>query len=332
MPSMHRASHPARAIGRRLALALPLALPAASLHAQPRGEIRPTRMIVPTPAGTSPDILARLVADGLSRRRGHPIAVENRTGAEGQIAAEAFVAAPRGEALFFSFGSLLTVVPLLYPRVPFDPDADFVAVGRAATDVQAFSVPAGAPIRSLAEWVAQARQQPAGSVTYFAAPGSPYLALRAFLHAHGIEATAVSYRGSPPALLDLAAGRISLVFSPVAPALPMAREGRVRVIATSGRERVPVLPDVPTSTEQGQPALLLDGPVGLFGWRGMPAAVAAELAVQMTELLADPAGVERVQALGMIPGATGPGAFAAELAEHRRRWAELVPAFGGPPA
>ncbi len=329
---MHRPAHPGCSIGRRIALALPLALAATPLSAQSRGEARPARMIVPAPAGTSPDILARLVAEGLSRRRGYPIAVENRTGAEGQIAAEAFVAAPRGEALFFSFGSLLTVVPLLYPRVPFDPDADFVPIGRGATDVQAFSVAATQPIRNLAEWIAQARGQPAGTLTYFAAPGSPYLALRAFLHAHGIEMTSVAYRGSPPALVDLAAGRISLVFSPVAPAIPMAHEGRVRVLATSGRERVPAMAEVPTALEQGVPGLLLDGPVGLFGWRGMPPSLVAELAAQMADVLAEPTSVERVRALGMIPGATGPEAFARELTEHRRRWAVLVPQFGGPPA
>ena len=329
---MHALSHSARRVGRRSALALPLALAARPLAAQPRGEVRPARMIVPTPAGTSPDILARLVAEGLSRRRGHSIAVENRTGAEGQIAAEAFVAAPRGEALFFAFGSLLTVVPLLYPRVPFDPDADFVPIGRGATDVQAFSVAATQPIQDLAGWIAHARGQPAGSLTYFAAPGSPYLALRAFLHGQGIEMTSVAYRGSPPALVDLAAGRISVVFSPVAPAIPMAREGRVRVLATSGRERVPVMSEVPTSLEQGAPGLLLDGPVGLFGWRSMPPALVAEFAAQMAEVLAEPANVERVRALGMIPGPSGPEAFATELAEHRRRWAVLVPQFGGPPS
>ena len=120
---------------RRIALGLGLAAVAGrAARAQPAGPFRPTRMIVPAPAGSAPDLAARLLAEGLARRRGHAIAVENRPGADGVLGAEAFAQARPGEALFFSFSGPVAVAPLMQDRLPYDPAADFVPLHATVTD------------------------------------------------------------------------------------------------------------------------------------------------------------------------------------------------------
>ena len=316
---------------RRAALGLSAAAIASAALRSPAaradGAPRPTRMIHPAAVGSAPDVAARLLAEALARRRGHPIAVEGRTGADGTLAAAAFAQAQPGEALFFTFSDVLTVAPLMHERVPYDPAADFTPVSVAADDFFAVSVGPATPARSLAELVALARDRP-GALNWYASPGTPYLAFRAFLRDAGIEMTYVSYRGAPPALLDLAAGRIHAALTPLAPALPLAREGRVRPLATTTGERPPAAPDLPTTAEAGMPSFRITGLLGLLGWRGMPDAVRDELSAQVRAAVAEPATAERFRAAGMAPRGSTPAEYAAELAESRARWAILAREFG----
>jgi tripartite-type tricarboxylate transporter receptor subunit TctC len=292
----------------------------------------PSRLVVPVPPGTSPDTAARLLAEGLSHRRGHPLAVENRTGADGTIGAAAFAQARPGEALFFGMADLLTVAPLAGDRLPYDPAGDFVPISSAATDFFVLSVPATLPVGTLAEFVgyAQARR----GELHWAGPArtAAYPAFRAFLHRAGLEMTFVAYRGGPQALLDLAEGRIQAVLSTLTAALGAARGGRVRMLATAARTRAPAVPDVPTTAEAGFPDFWVEGLLGLFGWRSMPATVRDELSAQTREVLTEPAIAARFGAAGMLARGSTPPAFAAEIAEHRTRWAALAREFGvGPP-
>ena len=210
---------------RRVLLAA-LATPAPQAAAQhAAAPYRPARMIVPLPPGSSPDVAARLFAEGLSRRRGHPIAVENRVGGIGAVASNAFLQAKPGEALFFGMGDLLTEAPLTRAGTPFADAAAFVPISTAATVFMAVSVPASLPVRSLGEFVRYARAQP-GALNWFAEPGTAlYLALNAFLRRAGIEAVFVSFSGlmmpelvqvarPPGALGPLAGSRCGLAPSP----------------------------------------------------------------------------------------------------------------------
>jgi tripartite-type tricarboxylate transporter receptor subunit TctC len=142
----------------------------------------------------------------------------------------------------------------------------------------------------------------------------------------------VSYRGTPSALVDLASGRIHAALMPLAPALPLVREGRVRLLAVTNRIRAAATPEVPTVAEAGAPALEMEGLLGLYGWRGMPEATRTELAFQAQQALSDPGVAERLRAAGMEPReASTPAAFAAELAAYRTRWAVLAREFGAKP-
>lgn len=320
---------------RRAALGLGAALGLVLAAGAPRPSASgPSRVVVPVPPGTSPDTAARLLAERLSRRRGHPLAVENRAGGDGTVGAAAFAQARPGEALFFGMADLLTVAPLAGDLLPYDPAADFVPVSSAATDFFVLSVPAAMPVRTLAEFVEHARAWPPGELNW-AGPArtAAYPAFRAFLHSAGLDMAFVPYRGGPQALLDLAEGRIQAVVSTLAAALGAARGGgRVRMLATAARARAPAAPELPTAAEAGFPGFWFEGLLGLFGWRGMPEAARDALSARAREVLAEPAIVERFGAAGMLARGSTPAAFAAEIAEHRTRWTALAREFGvGPP-
>jgi tripartite-type tricarboxylate transporter receptor subunit TctC len=318
---------------RRTMLGLTMAaLVTGAPRAQTGGPLRPTRMIVPTPAGAAPDIAARLLAEGLARRRGHPIAVENRPGADGVLGAEAFTQARPGEALFFSFPGVVTTAALMQDRLPYDPAADLVPIHATVTDFLGLFVAPGVPAGSVAEFVEHVRARP-GALNWFGSPGGPYLVFRDFLRRAGaLDMAYVSYRGAPPALLDLAGGRIHAALVPLAPALPMVREGRIRLVVVTNRTRAVAIPEVPTAAEADVPALEIEGLLGLYGWRGISDAARAELAGQAQQTLADPGAAERLRAAGMEPrGPSSPAAFAAELAAIGGRWAALAREFGARP-
>ena len=157
--------------------------------------------------------------------------------------------------------------------------------------------------------------------------------MRDFLRRAGdLDAAYVSCRGAAAALPDLSAGRLDAVVSPLASMLPLVREGRIRLLAVTNPTRSPLVPEVPTAVEAGFPALQNEGISGLFGWRGMPDALRAELAEQTRSSLAEPAAAERLRAAGMEPrDAASPDAFAAELSAHRARWAPLARDHGMAP-
>jgi tripartite-type tricarboxylate transporter receptor subunit TctC len=315
---------------RRAALGLALAVGAP----RPAGTSgHPSRVVVPVPPGTSPDTAARLLAERLSHRRGHPLVVENRTGGDGTIGAAAFAQARPGEALFFGMADLLTVAPLAEDRLPYDPAGDFVPVSSAATDFFVLSVPSAMPVRTLAGFVDHARARPPGELNW-AGPArtAAYPAFRAFLRRAGLEMSFVAYRGGPQALLDLAEGRVQAVVSTLAAALGAARGGRVRMLATAASGRAPAAPDLPTAAEAGFPDFWVEGLLGLFGWRGMPDPARDGLSAHLREVLAEPTIIERFGTAGMLARGSTPAAFAAEIAEHRTRWAALAREFGvGPP-
>ncbi|MFC7478107.1 Bug family tripartite tricarboxylate transporter substrate binding protein [Dankookia sp. GCM10030260] len=291
--------------------------------------LKPGRMIVPLPPGSSPDIAARLFVDAFSRHRGHSIIVENKVGGGGTIAGETFAQIPPGEALFFGMGDLLTVAPLMQDRSPFADRAAFVPISSIATDLMAVVVPASLPVRSLREVIDYARGQP-GALNWYATPGtSLYIAFNAFLKRRSIDAVFVSFRGLM--LMELAQGHVHLALGSIAAALPYVRAGSVRLLAVSSTTRTPIVPDLPTTAEADCPDLLVEGVHGIFGWRGMPEATREALSSDAQAVLASPSLIERYAAVGLQARSSTPTAFVAELAAHRDRWTMLAREFGEMP-
>lgn len=319
-------------LDRRQLLVATLALPGLA-HAQNADgwPQRRVRLIAPAVPGSSLDLVARLIGDGLAARWGQPVAVENRPGADGIPALEAMLAAAPGEALLMTNHGALSVTPILHPRLAFDPMAEFVPICDLTADPFGVVVSAALPVRDLAGLVALLRERP-GALNWTSAPGPPYLAMRAFLRDAGdLRAEFVAFRGVGGAVVaELSAGRIQFMLAPVASFLSGARDGPIRALAVTGDQRATTLPDVPTTPEAGFPTFRQEGVHGLVGWKGMPPALATRLAADAVAVAALQADRLTRAGLAMRPGGT-PLRFAALLNDQRARWAGLAREFGATP-
>lgn len=318
-------------VTRRILLATPLLAGATStLRAQPSWPDQPVRIMTPSPPGSSVDAAARILADGLGRRYGQSFVVDNRPGADGVVAAEAFVRSRPGSTLLFAAAGLYTAAPLMFAPLPYDTAADLVPVASAVTDFLGFIVPPARGDDSLAAMLARAKANP-GRMTWAAAPGA-YLMVNAFLRSQGIEITYVNYRALTAMLPDIATGRLDMAYVPLTPTMPLVREGRVRLLAVSNATRSQAAPDVPTTAEAGFPDFELEGFPGLFGWRGMPLPLREEIAAHVRAIIAEPAAVERFATLGLAPRPSTPASFEADLRRVGAVYAEAARRFGAKPA
>jgi tripartite-type tricarboxylate transporter receptor subunit TctC len=298
-----------------------LALPAAAA-AWPE---RPVRLITSGAAGSGLDLVSRILAEGLSRRLNQPFTVENRPGANMLLAGEAHAQARPGEALLLAPSTIASVVPFTQPgRLPFDPVADFPPVAIAAREFLCLAAHASVP-GSIADLPALLAAH-GDVINWYSVPGFMELAFRLFQRRRGLDLTYVAYRGSPPAVLDLAAGRIQLAILPLTPLLGAIAEGRVRPLAVTSGERAPSLPGVPGMAEAGLPELAYDPATGLFGWRGMAGPQRAELAALAASIMAEAA--ERLASAGMLAGGGGPEALGGLVATQTARVREAMAVLG----
>lgn len=312
---------------RRALLLTPLAIPALA-QAEWRPD-RPLRIIVPFPAGGSADVQSRLIAEPLSQALGQPVVIENRPGAGGTIgAAEAARAAPDGLTLFMATSGTHATNPSLYPRLAYDPVADFAPITLVSDYVQCIALgpdwPAP-PSRNFAGLLAALRAEPARGLYGSSGNGSPtHLAGAMFAHAMGLQLEHVPYRGQAPALTDLIGGRLGLMFASVPDMLPQLRAGRVTAVATMARERHPALPDIPTTAELGHPDLVSSIWSGLYTRAGSPPAAITRLNLEVVRTLRAPSTQQRLgdAGFGLLPGT--PEELARFQAAETARWAEVI--------
>lgn len=289
---------------------LPLA--AGSAEAWP---IRPIRMLSPLPAGTLHDVAMRLFAEGLARRLGQPVVVDNRPGGEGVVATMAFLNLQDDHRLFFSFAGPVTVNPLTIARLPYDPAA-LVPLSAAALDHVAITGAPDLPVEDVAGLVALARARP-GALAYMVAPGAIGLAFEGFLAAQGLNLVRVGYRSPADAWQDVAAGRVQVTVTPIAAALPHAQAGRARLLAVTGTTRAPAAPELPTTTEQGFPDYVFQGFIGVFGPPDMPEARQRRVSAAIRSIAVEPETVRRLALAGQIAQGSTPEHFASMLATQR---------------
>ncbi len=312
-----------------LSAAAALAQTSPQSSAQPWPQ-RPVRVIVPNPAGVAMDVSLRLFAEPLAARWGQPVVVENLPGADGIVAAREFIGRRDNDTLLYSFPGLITINPLLYEKLPYDPARDFAPIASASDNFIAIAVPAAAKINSLKELEALARARP-GKLTWAATPGLPYYALASFQKTSGLDMVEASYRDFNPAIVDLGEGRIDLLASGVAPLLPQARAGKIKLIAFINRERSPAAPEVPTVAEAGYPQLTFSAVTGFFGWRDMPDALRERIAADIRAVTAESAIKERLAKVGAIAQSGTPAEFAAAIEEQRAKVAAIAKAMGTKP-
>ncbi len=220
---------------------------------------RPIRVVVPYAAGGPTDILGRLVADFLGKDLGQAAFVENKPGAQGAIGAETVARADAdGYTLLVVAGSMIVLNPLLYKKLSYDPVRDFRMLALITEVPVVMEVHPSVPAKTVAEFVAYAKQNP-GRLSFGSAGtgGTIHLAGEMFKQMAGIEMTHVPYKGAAPALTDLLAGNIQVMFDSVATALPPVRSGMLRALGVSSAHRISDLPDVPTIAESGYPDYLV---------------------------------------------------------------------------
>jgi len=279
---------------------------------------RTVRVIVPLPPGVPTDLVCRLFAERLSEPWRQPVAVENRQGADGIPAVSGFVSARDDHTLLCSFPGVVTINPLIYEKLPYDPRRDLVPVVSLSDNFIGIAVSAALKVNSLDDFVKLARSQP-GKLNWAASPGNPLYGFAALLKSAGIEMVQVSYRDLRPALQDVGEGRIQAVATGVGVLLAQVQAGKVKLLMVHNPQRSPQAPEVPTATEAGYPELTLEGLTGFYGWRDMPADIKERIAADARAVAADPAVVERVASIGSVLRVGTPAEFAAAIEEQRAK-------------
>jgi tripartite-type tricarboxylate transporter receptor subunit TctC len=285
--------------------------------------LRPVKIIVPIGAGTAPDAAARLVADGLRQRWGQPVVIENRPGADASVGTGAFANANDDHTLLFGFASALTVNPLIQEKVPFDPARDFVPISAVTNTIIAIAVHRDLPAHSLADLARIAEGTP-GKILWGSGPSLPRFLFAAFLKQRNLDMLYVPYRDAGAAPIDLAEGRVQLLIVSLQATVGPVQSGKARVIAIANTHRAAMLPDVQTAIEAGYPEMSIDGLIGFFGWRGMPAKLRDRISADIVEVLKDPEMRARIEASGQLVLGGTPDEFTAAIERQRARIAEIA--------
>jgi tripartite-type tricarboxylate transporter receptor subunit TctC len=291
---------------------------------------RTVRVIVPLPPGTPPDVSARLFAEHLSVRWKHPVVVENIAGADGVLAAKEFAGRRDEHTLLYSFAGLITINPLLYEKLPYDPGRDLVPIAITTDNFLAVAVSEKLNVRSLADLVKMARSQP-GKLSWAATAGLPYFAFAGFLRSVDVEMVYVPYRDFNPALSDLGEGRIQVASTGLTQLLPHSQAGRATLLAVLNPTRAYIAPQLPTAAEVGYPALAFDGVIGFFGWREMPSELRDRIAGDVRAVAETPAVRDRLLPIGIVAKSSSPAEFAAAIEEQRKKVAAIAAAIGTKP-
>ncbi len=289
------------------------------------------RLVIPfTPGGTN-DIVGRLVTEGMGRRLGQNIVIENRGGAGGMLGAEIVAkAAPDGYTILLGGSGSLSISSLVHRHVPFDVATAFAPIGLMAVGPNVIVVHPGLPVHSLRELQAHARA--ARPPLSYASPGvgsTGHAAGVMILQALGVEMEHIPYRGTAPALTDVMAGRIPVFTNALAPMQPYVEAGRLRALAIAGTRRSPAMPNLPTTAEAGFPSIQAATWYGLLAPAATPADRVARLHAALAATLADPEVRRKLEEGGVeVEASESPAAFARYFTEDRARWTVVIDQAG----
>src|SRR5437870_4298820 len=313
---------------RLLALVLALVFPpVAGAQAFPS---KPLRLICPfTPAGAV-DIASRATAHELSRILGQPVTVDNKPGAGGNLGGlEAVRAAPDGYTIFMTTSGIQAINPALYAKMPFDPNKELAPVAPLVSLNNVLVVHPSIPVKTIADVIALAKKDP-GKLTYASSGNgtSIHMSGAMFTQLTGTEMLHIPYKGSGPAVTDLLAGQVNMMFDNIPSSLPHIRAGKLRALATTGAKRDPALPDLPTLAEAGVPGYESGVWFGLSVPAGTPREIIVKLNAAALQAAKAPDFVKRMTDLGynLIPST--PEEMAAMLKAELARWAPIVKSSG----
>ncbi|WP_020653103.1 Bug family tripartite tricarboxylate transporter substrate binding protein [Massilia niastensis] len=307
-----------------LACLVPVA--AASAQGAAHYPSMPVKIVVPFAPGGGTDVIARVIAQSLSKRLGQPVIVDNRPGAGGSLGAS-LVANSKADGYTLLLGSNgpISINPSLYRKLSYSPTRDFVPVANIASVPFLIVAHPSLPANNIAELVKLARKTP-GAITY-ASPGNGTTnhLVGAMIEAMaGVDMLHVPYKGAAAAANDVIGGQVDIMSGDANTLLPMVKSGKLKALAVTGSHRSDVLPNVPTVAESGLPQFDATGWFGLFAPRATPAAITAKLNREVNEVLKDEGVKQRIHALGGVVNGGTPEKFLEMTTDESRKWAKLI--------
>lgn len=305
-----------------------LLLGAAPAHAE-NYPSRPVRLVVPYPAGSGTDLVARAIAQSLSERFGKAVVVDNRPGGGTVIGMDLVAKAPADGYTLLAATTSLAITPGLYARLPFDPVRDFAPIMLLDTAPLVLVAFPGRNVTSVRELVAAARAQPA-QLNYASSGngGAIHLAMELLKFMTGVKITHIPYKGSPAALQDLLAGRVDVMFNIVSSSVPHITSGKLRALGISGLKRSQLLPDVPTVAEAGIAGFEAVSWHGLLAPARTPAAVIKRLEAEVASVLNGATVRAVLSAQGFDIKGEGAGRFRTFIGGEIKKWTQVVKASG----
>jgi tripartite-type tricarboxylate transporter receptor subunit TctC len=297
---------------------------------KPTYPTKPIRFIVPFPPGGGNDTIARTIGQKITEAWGTQVVIDNRAGAGGVIGAElAAKAAPDGYTLLLGGVATLAILPNLHSKLPYDPVRDFAPISLAAIAPLIVVVHPSVAARSIKELIALAKAKP-GTLNFASngKGGSSHLAAELFKLMAGVDMVHVPYKGLTPALIDLIAGQVQLMFSSTVAILPQVKTGKLRGLATTGAKRLSATPELPTVAEAGVPGYEAASWYGLLAPAGTPQAIVTRLNTEVVRIVALPDVRNRMALEGADPIGGTAGQFAAHIKAERARMAKVIKESG----
>jgi tripartite-type tricarboxylate transporter receptor subunit TctC len=312
----------------RALAAMLFALPAAAVAQAYPG--KPVKVVIPYPAGSTPDIVGRTVSDRLQKSLGQPFVVENRTGAGGNIGTEVVAkAAPDGHTLLVAINGPVAVNKHLYKSLPFDPDKDLQPISLLASAPQMLVTTPAVPADSFKTFVDYAKRNP-GKLSYgsVGAGSASHLTMELLKSTAGVFVVHIPYRGFPPAVTDMLAGNIDTMFAIIPAVLPQVRAGKMKALAVTAMKRNALAPEVPSVAELGYPQLESLAWIGLLAPSGTPKDIIDRLSTETIKGMQTAETRESLAKQGFDVVANTPPEFARWIRLESEKWAKVIKASG----
>ena len=313
----------------KLILAIALAAPALAAQAQTYPN-KPIRLVCPFPPGGAVDIASRATAHTLSQVLGQPVTVDNRPGAGGNIGAEITAkSAPDGYTLLMTTSGIMGINPALYSKISFDSIKDFAPVSMLVSLNNVLVLNPSVPAKSVQEVIALAKAQP-GKFTYASSGNgtSIHLSGELFKSMTGVDMLHIPYKGSSPAVTDLLAGQVNMMFDNIPSSLPHIKAGKLRALAVTGSKRSQLLPDLPTIAEAGVAGYDSYVWFGIVAPAGTPPEIIAKLNAALVKTAATPEFRDRLTSQGYEVMSSTPEQMAASIRGEIDKWGKVVKASG----
>lgn len=304
-------------------------LPLLAGASSPNWPTKPIKLIVGYAAGGATDQVSRILAARLGEQLGQQVLVDNRTGANSNVAAEAAARSPADGYTLFVYTVANTINASLYNRLGYDPLKDFEPIGLIAKIPNIFVVNPGVPANNVAEFQRFAKASRDGVTFASSGAGSTiHLSGELFKATSKLNMLHVPYRGSSPAITDLMGGQVQSMFDNAPSALPYVKAGKLRALAVTSPQRLPQLPDVPTLAESGFPGFDVQSWFGLAAPAGTPRAIIDRASAELAKAVANPDLVKRLQDMAATPASSTPEQMRRFMAAEVQRWREVVKASG----